>query len=160
MPVNTEKLAEFAPAIAYVLANEGNYNPNDHGSPSNFGIRQADHPGLDVKDMTQDQAIAIYERDYWKFGGFTSQRLATKMLDIYVNLPPVEAIRLLQQSLGWLQAGPVVCDGILGPQTTEHANAADETQLVDEIKFRLVDHYRKTADPSEVDGLLRRAVKG
>ena len=154
------RLAQFAPAIEFVLDNEGGYNPNDNGSPSNFGIRQADHPGLDVKDMTRDQAIAIYERDYWKFGGFSSQRMATKLLDMYVNLPPATAIRLLQQALAWLQAGPIVADGILGPQTIDHANAADESQLVDELKFRLAKHYNENADPSEKDGLIRRAVKG
>lgn len=154
-------MASFEPAIDFVLSNEGGFSPNDNGVPSNFGIRQAGpYAQIDVKTLTRDEASAIYLRDFWKFGGFTSQRVATKMLDIYVNLPPAEAIRLLQQALGFLQAGPIVCDGILGPQTTEHVNAADETELVDELKFRLVDHYRKTADPSEVDGLLRRAVKG
>ena len=153
-------MAEFAPAIEYVLASEGGYNPNDNGVPSNFGIRQAGaYAQIDVASLTRDEAIAIYERDFWIFGGLSSQRLANKMLDIYVNEPPATAIKLLQQALRWFGLHLEV-DGVLGPITLAMANAADESALVDELKFQLVDHYRKSADPSVLDGLLRRAVKG
>jgi lysozyme family protein len=153
-------MAEFQPAIGYVLSNEGGYNPNDNGCPSNFGIRQASYPHLDIKNLTRDDAILIYQRDYWKFGELTSQRLATKMLDIYVN-EEHEGVKLLQQSLAYLQAGPIVIDGIWGPITTEHANAADPDALIDELKARLALHYFQVANCyTEMVGLVRRAVKG
>lgn len=152
-------LAEFAPAVEFVLANEGGYNPNDAGCPSNFGIRQASYPHLDIKNLTRDDAILIYQRDYWKFGELASQRLATKMLDVYVN-EEHDGVKLLQQSLAYLQAGPIVVDGIFGPQTIEHANAADADALIDELKARLALHYAQGADPALQLGLIRRAVKG
>ncbi len=159
-PTAGYSMADFAPAIEYVLANEGGYNPNDNGAPSNFGIRQAGpYAQIDVKTLTRDEAVAIYERDFWAFGGFISQRVATKMLDIYVNEPPAIAIQILQRALVWL-GQHITVDGAFGPITVAAVNASCADKLVDEIKFQLVDHYRKNADPSVLDGLLRRAVKG
>jgi lysozyme family protein len=157
-------MADFTPAVEYVLANEGGYNPNDAGCPSNFGIRQASYPHLDIQNLTRDEAILIYQRDYWKFGDLSSQRLATKLLDVYVN-EEHEGIKLLQQALGYLQAGPIVCDGIWGPLTLEHANAADPDALIDELKARLCAHlytlFAWATNPSPTEwGLIRRAVKG
>jgi lysozyme family protein len=155
-------VAEFTPAVQYVLANEGGLvnDPADPGGLTNFGISQASYPHLDIRNLTIEEAIAIYLRDFWKFGAFTSQRVATKMLDIYVDLPPAPAIRLLQQALAFLQAGPIVCDGILGPQTIEHVNAADEESLLDELKARLVKYYLGLDRAADEMGWLRRAVKG
>jgi lysozyme family protein len=166
-------MAEAAPAIAYVISNEKGYNPNDNGVPSNFGIRQAGaYAHIDVKSLTVEEASAIYLRDFWIFGGFTSQRLANKILDFYVNLPPAVAIRLLQSAIAFVNATPsVVCDGVLGPITIAAVNniclrlgdpssPSGEDRLIDELKFRLVAHYDQFADPSEKDGLWRRAVKG
>jgi lysozyme family protein len=152
-------MADFTPAIEYVLANEGGFNPDDNGCASNFGIRQASYPHLDIAHLTRDEAILIYQRDFWKFGALNSQRLATKLLDVYVNEEHI-GIFLFQQALGYLQAGPIVCDGIWGPITAEHANAADDAALIDELKARLALHYAQNSDPSVQLGLIRRAVKG
>jgi lysozyme family protein len=161
-------VAKFAPAIQYVLANEGGFvnDPDDPGGITNFGISQRQFPQLDIASLTRDEAISIYERDYWKFGDLTSQRVAIKMLDIYVDLPPVPAIRLLQLALGFIEAGPIVCDGVLGPQTIEMANAADEDALMDELKAGLVKYYfdlfrdSPSQRTSLLMGWIRRAVKG
>lgn len=159
--------AQFGPAITYVLQNEKGYvnDAADPGGETNFGITKRQYPNLDIKNLTREQAIAIYERDFWKFGDFSSQRIATKMLDIFVNMPPARAIKLLQLSLRSILAGPVVADGILGSHTIAFANAADEQALLDELKFQLVKNYLQEAlaAPSEtkfLDGWLRRAVKG
>lgn len=159
--------AQFGPAITFVLQHEGGYSndPNDPGGETNFGISKRSYPDVDIKNLTREQAIAIYERDYWKFGELSSQRLANKMLDVYVNLPPSAAIRLLQSALAHVQAGPVVVDGKLGPLTIAHANAADEEKLIDELKFQLVRYYyQNTIDlPRDAvfrDGWWRRSVKG
>lgn len=57
----------FESSVATVLKHEGGYNDSDGntGDPVNFGINQGAHPGVDVKNMTQAQAIAIYKKDYW-----------------------------------------------------------------------------------------------
>jgi lysozyme family protein len=161
-------MAEFSKAIDFVLENEGGYEPPntaDPGGETNFGISRRQYPYLDIKNLTRAEAIGIYERDYWKFDAIANQRVATKILDAYVNMAPYEAIRLVQLALGAIQAGPIVADGRLGPETISHINAADEAKFIDELKFQLVRFYFEDAqaNPSvtaDLHGWWRRAVKG
>lgn len=160
-------MADFSKAIDFVLANEGGYvnNPADPGGETNFGISQRAYPTLDIKDLTRDEAVTIYQRDYWKFDALSSQRVATKLFDACVNMGPSQAVRMLQLALGGIQAGPVIADGKFGPDTIEHANAADEDKLVDEFKARLAKFYcdeavQGTGKDGFLLGWLRRAVKG
>lgn len=159
-------MAEFSKAIDFLLANEGGYsnNPADPGGETNFGISRRAYPFLDIKNLTRDEAIAIYQRDYWKFDGITSQRIATKLFDEYVN-SELHAIRVAQLSLGYLQVGPVVADGKYGLQTEAALNAVDEGKFMDEFKARLAKMYcddgiANPAEKGDLMGWLRRAVKG
>jgi len=161
-------MADFSKAIGYVLANEGGYvnNPSDPGGETNFGISKRAYPYVDIKNLTRDEAAAIYQRDYWKFDEMASQRVATKLFDACVNMGPSQAVRLLQLALGAVEVGPpVVADGKLGPETIAHANAADEEKLLDEFKARLAKFYAEeaingTGMAGFLLGWLRRAVKG
>lgn len=61
----------FPESVNAVLANEGTFNPKDGGTgiPVNFGINQKAHPNVEVRNLTQQQAVEIYKTDYWdKFG--------------------------------------------------------------------------------------------
>jgi lysozyme family protein len=164
-------MAEFAQAIDYVLGNERGYSndPHDPGGETNFGISKRSYPHLDIKSLTREDAITIYERDFWIFGGLTSQRIATKVFDEYVNSGH-HSIRQAQLALGYLQAGPIIADGKYGAITEEHLNSltcdtAGEQKFMDEFKARLCKMYCDdgTANPGEsgdLMGWLRRAVKG
>ena len=61
----------FEQAVAFVLRHEGGYgnDPRDPGGETKFGISKRAYPGLDIKSLTEDQAKAIYRRDYWDKGG-------------------------------------------------------------------------------------------
>lgn len=153
-------------AIDYVLANEGGYvdNPADPGGETNFGISKRAYPALNIKELTRQDAVTIYERDYWKFDGVQSQRAATKILDMAVDLGPHEATLLLQTSLNDLGVH-VAVDGAWGPETLEAANTAiaqSEDKFIDELKARLAYFYCNTPpnEHGELFGWLRRAVKG
>lgn len=169
-------MAQFAPAIAGVLEHEGGLvdNPRDPGGVTNFGISQQQYPQVNIRYLTREEAETIYERDYWRFGGLTSQRLANKMLDIYVNLPPAHAIRLLQIALTSIGISHVVIDGVFGDHTISSANlccsnpdgsGANEDKLIDELKAQLMFYYLTDVrnDDSKfpfLSGWIRRAVKG
>lgn len=58
-------------AIDFVLKWEGGYsdNPNDPGGETNYGISKRSYPQLDIKNLTRDQAVTIYQRDYWQRSG-------------------------------------------------------------------------------------------
>lgn len=67
--------SSYNDALVRLLKDEGGYtnNPSDPGGPTNFGITLADYrryinsagTAMDVRNMTVDQAKAIYKPKYW-----------------------------------------------------------------------------------------------
>lgn len=96
----------FAAAVARVLATEGGFvdNPSDRGGATNFGISSRAHPDVDVRNLTREQAIAIYRREYWDAIG--AERLPARMqgaaFDAAVN-----------QGVGWTRQAIRQADGDL-----------------------------------------------
>ena len=60
--------AAFEAAVADVLGEEGGYvnNPADPGGETNWGISKRAYPNVDIKNLTRDDAKAIYLKDYWQ----------------------------------------------------------------------------------------------
>ena len=134
-------MAEFAPAVAVVLANEGGYSndPNDPGGETNFGISKRQFPEVDIKNLTPISATMLYRKYFWEpynLGALTSQSVANKVFDLVVNIGTVPAVRLLQQSLAYFLAGPIVADGKLGPQTASFAAEVPDEKLLPELRAR------------------------
>jgi len=80
----------FDIAVELVLKHEGGFTPgllNDPGGATNFGISQRAYPSLDIKNLTREQAIEIYRKDYWAewMGELEDQQLANCVLDCCVN---------------------------------------------------------------------------
>jgi lysozyme family protein len=152
-------MAEFSLAIPIVLENEGGYvnDPLDPGGETNFGISKRSYPTVDIKNLTKEEATAIYLRDFWKFGGIIDQSVANKVFDSYVNMEHI-AIFLLQEIV--LQV--VKPDGIYGEVTEDAVNRMDPNALLTAYRAKLEQHYRNIvlAKPEEMkflDGWLRRA---
>lgn len=80
------------PAIALVLKHEGGYidDPADPGGETKYGISKRSYPDLDIKNLTPEEATAIYQRDFWTatMAAQSDQRLANCMLDSRVNQGP------------------------------------------------------------------------
>lgn len=59
--------ASFTKAVAFTLQWEGGYShhPDDPGKETNFGISKKSYPHLDIANLTREQAVEIYRRDYW-----------------------------------------------------------------------------------------------
>ncbi|MFN8493825.1 MAG: glycosyl hydrolase 108 family protein [Caldilineaceae bacterium] len=64
-------LSDWQKAIRFVLRWEGGYvnDPNDPGGETNYGISKRSYPQLDIANLTLDQAVEIYQRDYWQASG-------------------------------------------------------------------------------------------
>jgi hypothetical protein len=80
----------FDHAVETVLANEGGFNPRDmNGAPVNFGINQKANPGVNVKDLTREQAKQIYHDKYWVPSGAENlpANLQTPYFDVYIRNP-------------------------------------------------------------------------
>lgn len=70
----------------------------DKGGPTKYGIAQADNPGVDIKDLTEDQAKVIYDRKYWGAGACAEKppQLQYIHFDTCVNLGVAEAEKIYQ----------------------------------------------------------------
>jgi hypothetical protein len=95
----------FDRAIAFVLEHEGGYvnNPQDPGGETNFGISRRAYPDLDIKNLTKEQAIEIYKKDYWGAAGCGGMNWPFDiiMFDTAVNVGVMRAIKLYSTSTPW-----------------------------------------------------------
>jgi lysozyme family protein len=109
-----------------VLRHEGGYvnDPRDPGGETRFGISKRAYPDVDILRLTEDEAKAIYRRDYWDKlrPDELPQELAICVFDCAVNMGRDKAIRLLQRACGVAQ------DGVMGGNTIAAAN-----RLVDPV---------------------------
>lgn len=158
-------MASFSQAITTVLQNEGvlSNNPTDKGGLTKFGISQAAYPNVDIAALTIADAEVIYQRDYWRFDSVISQAVATKLLDMSVNLGQGTAIKLLQQSLNYLGAN-IVVDGVWGSKTLSTLNGSSETEVLTELRAMQSHYYtvlvaQKPEDFVFLQGWLRRAAQ-
>ncbi len=116
----------FEQAVAMVLKHEGGYSNDsrDPGGETRFGISKRAYPDVDILRLTEDEAKAIYKRDYWDTlrPDELPHELAICLFDCAVNMGRDKAIRLLQRACGVAQ------DGVMGGNTIAAAN-----RLVDPV---------------------------
>lgn len=130
----------FDTFIRRILSHEGGYSvdPKDPGNytggrvgvgalkGTKFGIAANTYPTLDIKNLTWDQAAALYRRDFWDSAkaSILPPAVGFQLLDGAVN----SGVRRATQ---WLQrAARVADDGILGPASLAAIKAADPNDLV------------------------------
>lgn len=106
---------DYVTAINRVLGHEGGYvnDPNDPGGETKWGISKRSYPDLDIPNLTRDQAITIYNIDFWIPARLAAlpDSVAYQALDFAVNSGIRTAISALQRAAG---SAP---DGYLGPVT-------------------------------------------
>lgn len=105
----------FDKAFQIVIGHEGSYvdHPNDPGGETKYGISKRSYPNVDIKNLTLDQAKAIYLKDFWN-------RLKCDEMPDIVRYPLFDAAvnSGVSQAVKWLQeAVNSKPDGIIGPNT-------------------------------------------
>jgi lysozyme family protein len=101
-----------------------------------YGITSQDMPGVDIKNLTPDQAVAYYSGGtYWKplYCQINDQGVANKLFDMGVLFGVGTATKLLQRVVG------VNPDGNFGPMTLAAVNAHDPGDLLRDYKTLLLD---------------------
>lgn len=164
-------MADFDKALAVLLADEGGWsdNPADTGGETFRGISRVNWPNwegwslIDVakksfpdcksrimSDPVLTQHVSdFYRKEFWNplYDHINSQELATKLFDEDVNDGVVPMVRILQETIGKLCAGPVVADGVFGERTLDFVNGAitnfGEERVMDELRIRVAVHYAK-----------------
>jgi len=92
---------DFERNVEQTFKFEGGLNPSDtNKTPSMYGINQAAHPGIDVRNLTRDQAKDIYRKEYWQ--GINADQLPEGVrgmaYDTAVMAGPGRARQFLKQS--------------------------------------------------------------
>ncbi len=182
-------MSKFEDALLTILKHEGGYanHPNDPGGATNYGVSlrylltlgdvdgdgylegdfdgDGDVDADDIKRMTAANAADIYREQWWdryQYGRINAQSLATKVLDMAVNMGAGRAHRLLQTALT-MCGKDVVVDGKLGPGTCEAVNKCAEMPLLIMLRAVCAQFYMRLhkSNPDKygpfIKGWLHRA---
>lgn len=129
----------FKDAVEHLLKVEGVYDndPADSGGETKFGVTssvaRANGYAGPMREMTRDQAIAIYKLQYWDIMRLDqvaelSQPIAHELFDTCVNMGAGVAGKFLQRTLNALnreqQDYPdLTVDGLVGPASVNALRA-------------------------------------
>lgn len=113
-------MSRFDECLRFTLAHEGgdSNDPRDPGGLTRFGISKANHPTVDVANLTKEQAVEIYRREYWNpiQGDALPWGLDLMTFEAAVNQGTDAAATALQMALC------VEVDRQIGPATIAAAN--------------------------------------
>jgi lysozyme family protein len=174
----------FEEAVRVVLNNEGGFSNDkkDPGGATMHGISlkflqendihiiSGKEIGLgDILAITLNVAKEIYIKWFWvqhNIGEIPNLQIATKVLDLSVNMGPVTAIKLLQESINRCQMKPILVDGIIGEQTIDAISPHDilTHRLIIDYRVAAAEHYDKIIQKNPKlavfrNGWLRRAAQ-
>ena len=92
----------FDIAFDRLIGHEGGYvnDLKDPGGETNWGISKRSYPTVDIKNLTRDDAKAIYLKDFWNPLGDADPAIKFQVFDFAVNGGLSSAIRKLQAAVG------------------------------------------------------------
>lgn len=155
-PIRETSLSSFETCIIPVLQHEGFLSDDkaDSGGITKYGIslaylldlspvdgdinRDGKTDSQDIRSLTLDRAKELYKHGWWdKYGYDAIQdiRVATKVLDLAVNMGASQAHKLVQRAVG------VKDDGILGADSLRAINAAIPDKLLSRISDQAMTFY-------------------
>ena len=112
----------FEEAVKQVLKHEGGYvnDPVDPGGETNMGISKKAYPYLNIKELTEKDAIDIYFKDYWLKGKCSKlpEELQHIYFDMVVNMGKSRAVKVLQAAICG-KGMKIAIDGGIGPRTIQ-----------------------------------------
>jgi len=145
-------MTKFERLIPIILRNEGGYinDPNDPGGETNYGISKRRYPYLDIPTLTRDEAIEIYQHDYWQdeFEEIEDNNAALHIFDMCVNAGQYRAVRLAQKVAHCYE------DGLMGPATVKAVN--NSVGFVDHYKHARIRFYQGLNNPHFLKGWINR----
>ena len=158
---------KFAKAIELILKHEGGYvnDPDDAGGETNYGISKRSYPHLNIKDLTREEAIEIYQKDWWeryRYNQIDSARLAAKVFDFAVNAGPSASHLHLQLAINKVSGTRLKVDGILGNKTLDAVNNFPSWEtglLLREFKLQIIKYYADLRQEKFLRGWIYRALE-
>jgi lysozyme family protein len=100
-------MIDFDTAFDRLMGHEGGYvnNPSDPGGETIWGISKRSYPHLVIRNISREQAKAIYARDFWAPLGDMPESIKFQAFDFAVNSGIQTAVRKLQASVGAAEDG-------------------------------------------------------
>ena len=141
----------FEKAVEELLRIEGGVSDHraDAGGLTKYGITlgffRAVRPGSSREDLlrlTREEASEMYRREFWDRYRCAEMppEIGEAVFSTVVNLPPKEAVRVLQRAVRRAGAA-VVVDGRLGPATLGALGRVDQTELKRRFTAELCLYY-------------------
>ena len=150
-----------------ILAIEGGYDNDllDAGGETKYGISLRSYPHLDIKNLTKEQALEIYKRDFWdknRLGEINTQALANVIFYLIVNVGAGRGVKIVQAALN-KYGRDLVIDGDLGAKTITALNTVDSIAAIDSIRVQTCLFYLAIVDykPPQIKflhGWIKRAI--
>lgn len=141
----------FNEAFERLIGHEGGFSedPKDPGNwtggrvnfgelkGTKFGIAANTYPDLDIKNLTIDDAKAIYLKDWWeKLGNDEiSDAIKYQLWDFAINAGMITAKKALQRAV------KVVDDGVIGPMTIKAVKSMTETDVLMRFNAQRIRYY-------------------
>lgn len=150
----------FEEMIEVIFHHEGGYvnDPDDLGGETKYGITKRRYPDLDIKNLSRNYAMMLFNRDFYQAMGIyqiQDDQLALQVLDMGINAGKKTAVKLLQKLL----IG-ITVDGFLGPVTETAINKAQmDADLVEAYKAMRIGRYYKISKLRNNQKFLKGWVK-
>jgi len=148
----------FDTAFERTVGLEGGYSndPNDPGGETNWGISKRSYPHLNIKELTREDAKAIYLRDFWNriHADSLPDGVAFQLFDFAVNSGIETAVRYLQRALR------VADDGHWGPVSQAAADRMNEPDMIMNLISERLDYMTRLKNWSVAgNGWARRIAQ-
>ncbi len=167
----------FSASLGFVLQHECVYEPGhdndlnfvicedvpgDTGGLTKYGIDAASHPGIDIRNLTLEQAADIYREGEWSECRCDElpMRVDTAVFDCAVNNGAAVSAILLQRSIVGCGIA-VATDGQIGPETLRATTLANGPDLIGRLLQLRRERYadivlHNPADAKFLEGWLNR----
>ena len=123
-------------------------DPKDAGGETKWGISKNKHPHLSIKSLTFNDALRIYQNEYWndKYDYIADTALAFKLFDMGINNGVKTAVKKLQKAVK-ASGKAIKADGVFGNITLAAVNDCDATILYQAYIDALEKRYRHSHLP-------------
>ena len=141
--------------IGKVLGFEGGAKiVTDSGGLTKYGISQKSNPNVDIRNLTELQAIQIYEKKYYNplgVDGVLNTRLALHIFDMAVNAGASKAVDLAERITGVKSSSQTSLSPAVVKALNAHPNGVLEYSKEREIFYNSL----TTANPAKYSKYLK-----
>lgn len=110
-----------------------------------WGITKRSYPDINIADLTREQALDIYWRDWWLKEGYNELPpiLGEQTFFAAVNVGPRPAVMILQRAIRATGKDHVIDDGVLGSITKAAVGRSDPAMVSIAFRSEQAGYYRE-----------------